>query len=494
MPIETQLEEIQKKANELTNRVATEGVTDESGRVLVAPTVNDVKDTIGFPESFQSEAPQSAIQSLATTKATADSIVLAQQEQLDNYLKQQEQLNKTLGLKDGETVMGKLAQMQEGVGSSDLGAVRTQAQQQQNIPQLSDQVKQQSLKVASLSGDIDKLDVRRLAEIDRAYAQQGVPMRFIQGQVGEIDRKFNIEKAYKSAELGAQSALLQAQTGNLQLANNMVSDIVNAYTFDIQQQRKDVSDLINVYGDWFTSLEKDQQSILTDLATRLEKQETETKNEKTQIMNWMIEYPSAGITLNDTLDGAADKATNWKATNPETSILSVSEAATLGLPYGTTKEQAQVMGIIPAKSGGTQVGSAQAVYEQLKTATNDLKLGGNAISSKIRGLALTAGAASQSNTDAAAYSALVNGSVSLLIRGLGERGVLTDNDIARAKSLIPSFFDTQATADKKLEQLNSLLTAAENKTSSTGSVSKEITKPDGTVWRENPDGTYTRIK
>jgi uncharacterized coiled-coil protein SlyX len=203
--------------------------------------------------------------------------------------------------------MGKLAQMQQNVGSSDLGAIRTQAQQQQNIPQLSDQVKQQSLKVASLSADIDKLDVQKLAEIDRAYAQQGVGMRFIQGQVGEIDRKFNIEKAYKSAELGGQAAVLQAMSGNLELANSMVNDVVNDYTFDIQQDRKDVESLINIYGDWFTSLEKDQQNVLNDLAQNLKDKEENTKADLTQKLNLMTDAANAGVNLGLSVSDLAGK-------------------------------------------------------------------------------------------------------------------------------------------------------------------------------------------
>lgn len=307
MAIETQLEEIQKQANELSNRVATEGVTDESGRVLVAPTVNDVKDTIGFPENFQSQPPQTGIQSLTNIGVNASSLTKSLQEQLLENQRQQEQINKSLGVKEGESTMGKIVSLQTGVSPSGVEQKTQSVQEQYGIPTLTKETQQQALKVASLSGDIDKLEAQKLGEIDRIYSQQGVPMRFIQGQASETERKFNIEKAYKSAELGAQAAVLQAQTGNLELANNMVKDIVNAYTFDIQQQRQDVSDLINVYSDWFTSLEKDEQSILTNLSNRLEQEEKDTKSDLTDKLNLMTEAANNGVNLGLSVSDLAGK-------------------------------------------------------------------------------------------------------------------------------------------------------------------------------------------
>ena len=47
--------------------------------------------------------------------------------------------------------------------------------------------------------------------------------------------------------------------------------------------------------------------------------------------------------------------------------------------------------------------------------------------------------------------------MSLISRSLGEKGVLTDNDINRVSNALPSAFDNKATADEKIKQLKNVL-------------------------------------
>ena len=78
---------------------------------------------------------------------------------------------------------------------------------------------------------------------------------------------------------------------------------------------------------------------------------------------------------------------------------------------------------------------------------------------------LTAGAMSGSNAAARTYQQTRDAFLGTLARSLGgERGVLTNQDIARIGSALTGFFDTKAVSAAKAEILNSLISVAESAT------------------------------
>ena len=363
--IEEQLKKVREQTQGLFSSIEKEGLTSNAGSVLIKPgTINagEISDASSLPSSLPYNAPKDGLSAITNIGADAGSLVAFYQAQALEDQKRIDELAKERDKLVSPTVNA-------------AGALN-EANAQFNVPGLSDDVKRQSLKVAQLKGEVDKLDIERTVEIDRAYAQIGVGMRFIEGQVGEINRKFDIKKAYASANLGAEATLLQAQVGNLDLANNMVKDVVNAYTFDIQAKRQDIETLRNNYSDLINDLTTDQKNALNDLANRLEKEETTTKAEKTQVMGWGIKYNQygAGITINDTAEEAYAKITpdvlakseatttnfptsfeEWILaggeegtgktyaefiTKRDSTLLSPTEAEKLGVPYGTTQEEA----------------------------------------------------------------------------------------------------------------------------------------------------------
>jgi len=63
----------------------------------------------------------------------------------------------------------------------------------------------------------------------------------------------------------------------------------------------------------------------------------------------------------------------------------------------------------------------------------------------------------QSDADAALYDKTRDGFLATVSRATGERGVLTDRDVTRARLLLPNRFDTRQIAERKLKQLNAFL-------------------------------------
>ena len=89
-----------------------------------------------------------------------------------------------------------------------------------------------------------------------------------------------------------------------------------------------------------------------------------------------------------------------------------------------------------------------------------------------KGLPLAGEAIAQSDPDAATYLAFKEGILSTLARATGERGVLTNQDVGRARRLIPKLTDTEEVARKKLAQLEELFTDFQER--AVGTFSKEF--------------------
>lgn len=196
---------------------------------------------------------------------------------------------------------------------------RDAANTEYQVPEWLKQTQAQSVKVAALQGEIDKINVQEQQEIDNARQQlANIPTYIVDRQVNEISRKYASQKAYKAAELSGEAALLQAYSGNLGEARNLANDAVEAYVYDITQEREDFDNLYNLYGDWIDSLDKESKDILYNARQEIIDEEKNTRTEKMQVMDWMIKYPEAGIKISDTLENSAKKASEWNINNPKT--------------------------------------------------------------------------------------------------------------------------------------------------------------------------------
>ena len=79
----------------------------------------------------------------------------------------------------------------------------------------------------------------------------------------------------------------------------------------------------------------------------------------------------------------------------------------------------------------------------------------------IQGARLTGGAIAKTNPAAAAYQDSKQAFLGVISRNLGgEKGVLTDRDIGRLDNMLPSFRDTTAIRDFKLQMIQTLIDSA----------------------------------
>ena len=137
--------------------------------------------------------------------------------------------------------------------------------------------------------------------------------------------------------------------------------------------------------------------------------------------------------------------------------LSRTDAEAFGVKFGTTPRQAQ--GLL-AQSPATReaIGSlkgALAIVDDIAKYSAKVNTAQGVVGRTYRGFMNSVGALIQSNDDAVLLQSK-SGTLSLLIRALGEKGTLAEGDVARGLALIPNLWDKDSIAKAKIEDLRGL--------------------------------------
>lgn len=111
--------------------------------------------------------------------------------------------------------------------------------------------------------------------------------------------------------------------------------------------------------------------------------------------------------------------------------------------------------------------SAKAIAKRIRALSSNLNQSGPGMN-VVTGLAKYGGRLSQQNTDAVVLNRMVNAFLTTLSRATGERGTLTNQDVARAKGLVPNIFDTKKTTEELNNELDNFLQEMEDRAISVG--------------------------
>ena len=185
---------------------------------------------------------------------------------------------------------------------------REQAQQETGIDVGDYFAKQEKgiKEIESLSNDYNAVVAARDQQIAQSNDKMA-SMNFINNQTAQIERNAAPKLNEISANVNAKTATLEAQQGNFAQAQTYVNQAVqdatadNKFKFDMYatmyQENKDNFDRIDsIYSTSFKN------------AMDLAQMEYETQlDEKKTIGEYMLKYPSAGLTMKDTLESASTK-------------------------------------------------------------------------------------------------------------------------------------------------------------------------------------------
>lgn len=146
-------------------------------------------------------------------------------------------------------------------------------------------------------------------------------------------------------------------------------------------------------------------------------------------------------------------------------ILTNNEIAILSLIDPKNAETYQAI----AKMGSSGSSAPNQAISQLKNLYSSVQSQGLTASQPgilgriLGGAKGTYGAVSQRSTEAATYKSIKTAFLSSIARDFGEKGTLTDQDIKRVDNALPSFSDTPEVAQRKFQELESVLSELKGK-------------------------------
>jgi hypothetical protein len=303
-------EDLQKALGEVNKRIQSGTMTTQEATSGLSNALTNLNSKELTPTIIPSALGSNTLSSNITTEAkTATQITTDQLKTQDEERKRLlESMNKNLGT-TGTTPEESL------VGAATNRPMVSSEEKLQSTLESSGanaelaKTKEQNIKVGVLQGELDNLSNQQQVEIDN-LEKSGVTRGAIEREQTVINRKYASLKAAKTAELGIQTALLNAYSGNYNASRALVSDIVDAYTYDQKQKVDDFDNLFNVYSSWVSNLDKKDQDILSNAREDAKTQLANDRSDAKEKTNLMIEYNAygAGITLEDTVESAAEKA------------------------------------------------------------------------------------------------------------------------------------------------------------------------------------------
>ena len=292
-----QLEDIQQNINNLTNRISTEGITDNSGKVLLPPSSSpDLKIPNNVPLPTQNTTDVNGL--ISFYKSQFDTA----QKQQEELLKQQQELQKQQSTQT-KPFLDRI------LGSRQPSDVRQETTTQTGI-QPTEFFQSQKAGIAeleTLNKEYNATVARRDQQIASVTGLAGQSIDFMNNQVAQINRNAAPELNRMAANINAKAATFEAEQNRFAQAQQFIDKAVQAATADLKFNVDMFSVLYEVNQDQINRLDTKYQSALKDAQTAALKTWETAVVEKNDVGKLMMENPQAGITINDTLAQAQSK-------------------------------------------------------------------------------------------------------------------------------------------------------------------------------------------
>jgi len=199
--------------------------------------------------------------------------------------------------------------------------------------------------IEGIMENYNKKEAQRDAAIAQIQDRPGMPGAILSGEVKQIKNEYNTELNRMAAEINTQIAVMEMKQGNFSQARSFVNQAVDDYTYDLELKYTQFEMFKEENAGLIDDLDADYRNALEEAEQATYNNWQNTKEEKRFVLDLKLKTPGSGITIDDTPEEALEKAEQWELAQEE--LLSVSEAEAMGVPYGTSKEEAAQMGITP---------------------------------------------------------------------------------------------------------------------------------------------------
>jgi hypothetical protein len=206
---------------------------------------------------------------------------------------------------------------------------------------------------ASYNAKVAERDTK-VAEVDNI----GMPQNWTDDRKIVIQNKYNAELNLMAAGINSKAAIMEAKQGRFEEARSFVNEAVSAYVADMKFQYAQYQDFVEMNQEFLDSLGADYKDTLNKIDSALLQKIQLTEQEKTKVMELSVNYPNAGITINDSYNEALAKTSRFEATQPEettefttTQKLALEQAGLTGAARQTQLDYLQNQGLLGGTAG-----------------------------------------------------------------------------------------------------------------------------------------------
>lgn len=355
--------------------------------------------------------------------------------------------------------------------------------------------------------------LQELANVNRSILQKKLEFEATNKQIAGqtiptpiILKQQEVNRSAAAAEISAYAAYAEGIRGNILLAQNLIEKAIDIEYKPItaridyikqeleyqykdldrkdQKQAQIVSAQLDIYKSQVMEFSKTKQSIMNNA---MEKQaplsdfikifQAQTPQELAVAGAKYIRNAQDDANLANTYSQIKERSNSKVGTNNENvdswvDLIARGVATLTNVPSNLrnavsdkiSKSGVQVLDD-RARNTIAQLSTAKSILSQLNQSFELIKdkFATNAFGRLTSGMALDISARTQSNTNAAQFQAFKEGILATLARAQGEQGVLTDQDVERARTNLPKLTDTRALAESKLKTLRGLFDEIENR-------------------------------
>ena len=240
------------------------------------------------------------------------------------------------------------------------GTEQAQAEEDAGIPGFAQQQADITGQIAVKTAEYNQL---ALQEEQMTTTEEGKPisLQHISGNIAQVQREFRSRKNMVASDLSLLQAQSLAINGKQAAAQSAVNRAIDLKYDSLRQKLDTKRFLFDVIREDLSDAEAAQLKVQEDILAREEADLAEKKANDIAIQNWAIQaaVAQAPAEIIEQIKNAPDQVTAAQIAAPylveekEDKLLSPTEAATLGVPYGTTQSQAAAMGITPARYKST---------------------------------------------------------------------------------------------------------------------------------------------
>ena len=212
------------------------------------------------------------------------------------------------------------------------------------------EVKRIKALIEPLNLQMADLSNKETAEIENAR-NLGMSEGWMDRKETELHNKYNRLKAPIATMLNAHAANALLYQGEVDEAYKYAYAAANAATYDQEFEYNTMKDFMDRNDDFLNSLQETDRFYFTNALDLAKDSLNIARDDANYVMDLQMQSGGqAGINPNDTRQQAQAKFARWSGQQTgEVDLLSVSEAKSLGVPYGTTRQDAMNMGLTPGE-------------------------------------------------------------------------------------------------------------------------------------------------